>query len=87
MRDGTASNLRVQVLSNTFQVACTVTIFKNDVATTMTVTVPLGSSGTFNDLVNTVAFAAGDAISLRVVIAVGEAMGSTIVLGASIVYT
>lgn len=60
---GTFKNLAVFISSNTRDADCTVTLRKNSVNQTMTVTVPTLTTGTFEDLVNTVAVVANDLVN------------------------
>lgn len=59
------NNLYCNVTSNANTVNGTVTVFKNGIATALVVTITALTTGVFSNLVNTIAFAAGDAISFE----------------------
>lgn len=60
---GTLKNLAVFISANTRDANCTVTLRKNGMAQAMTVTIPTLTTGTFEDLVNTVAVVANDLVN------------------------
>lgn len=64
MPKGTIRSLRVRVPANSFNQPTTFTVYKNNVATGLSVTVPAAATGDFSDLVNTVAFAPDDLLDL-----------------------
>lgn len=61
----TVSSLIVKAQTNGRIASVTATVFKNNVATLLTVTVTAGSTAVFSDLVDTVAFAVGDVLDIR----------------------
>lgn len=59
-----ALTLRVKPITNTLTGSATATVFKNGVATGITVTIPAGSTALVSDTTNTEVFASGDSIDL-----------------------
>jgi len=62
--DGTASNLRIHALSNSYTGNATFTLRKNGVDTAVTLSHTAASTSLIEDTVNTVTFVAGDDLSL-----------------------
>lgn len=62
----TLDNLYVNIPNNTASAACTITLWVNNAATSVSVTVPAGNTGNFSDLVNSASVSAGDLISFQV---------------------
>jgi hypothetical protein len=61
---GTLKNFRMRIVANNNLVTTTFTLHKNGVATAMVISVGASATGSFSDLVNTVAFVAGDTFAL-----------------------
>ena len=73
VQPGTMSDLHFKVTStNTFSVILTVTVFKNGVATTLTLDVPASSTSIITDLINSFTFVAGDLLSILLSSPVGS---------------
>lgn len=64
---GTIYNLYTKANQNTANFSTTLTIRKNSSATSLTTTIPAGSTAVVSDTTNTVTFVAGDVLSLSVV--------------------
>lgn len=62
----TLDNLWVNIPTNTASGACTITLWVNNSASALTVTIPAANTGNFSDLVNSVSVVAGDLISFQV---------------------
>ena len=62
---GTISHLYFRAVSNSTNGDSTVTVRKNNVDTSLTVTIPAGTNGTFTDLIHTVSVAPGDVLSYK----------------------
>jgi hypothetical protein len=80
----TVMALRVFSLSNTFADVATFTIFKNGVATTITLNVTAGSTGQFSDLVHSASFAPGDTVDLQITSGFASGGGNIIEFSASV---
>lgn len=76
-RAATIRKLWLYVSSNTINGNSVVTIRKNGVATSITVTIGVGLTGEFSDLVHSVDFAEGDKLSFELTIG-GDAGGITL---------
>lgn len=62
---GVLSNLYIRVTANTTSLASSVFVRNNGSPTTMTVPIPISTSGVFEDISNTVTVAAGDKLDYR----------------------
>ena len=69
----TVKRLLVHVPTNARPDICTVTVLKNGVATALTVAIPAGATGNFEDTTDSVSFAAGDTICYSITFAAVDA--------------
>lgn len=79
----TFSQLRVRASTNTLAVDCVLTVRKNGTDTGMILTIPAGTTGEFQNDIDSVSFTAGDLVSLKMVTAVSSGSAAlTMISGA-----
>ena len=78
-----AQKLRVNILLNTLTVPADITLMKNNATTLLTLTIPAGGTGTFQNLTNLINFSDGDSYDLQIMI-VGGVNGEILSLSATV---
>lgn len=75
---GTAKNLSVYVATNTRATDTVITFLKNGADTGLSVTIPAGATGQFEDTSNTVSLAAGDEVNCKITTGTGGALAISV---------